>query len=39
MCIRDRFYIAVAFFVIAMIYYAAVCKKKNGTFLVEPEDQ
>lgn len=33
------FYIAVAFFVIAMIYYAAVCKKKNGTFLVEPEDQ
>lgn len=33
------FYIAVAFFVIAMIYYAAVCRKKNGTFLVEPEDQ
>ena len=33
------FYIAVAFFVIAMLYYAAVCKKKNGTFLVEPEDQ
>lgn len=33
------FYIAVAFFVVAMIYYAAVCKKKNGTFLVEPEDQ
>ncbi len=25
------FYIAVAFFVIAMLYYAAVCKKKNGT--------
>ena len=33
------FYIAVAIFVIAMLYYAAVCKKKNGTFLVEPEDQ
>ena len=33
------FYIAVAFFVLAMIYYAMVCKSKNGTFLVEPEDQ
>jgi ethanolamine permease len=33
------FYIAVAFFVLAIIYYAAVCRKKNGTFLVEPEDQ
>lgn len=33
------FYFAVAFFVIAIIYYIIVCKKKNGTFLVEPEDQ
>ncbi len=31
--------IAFGFFVVAMIYYAAACKNKNGTFLVEPEDQ
>ncbi len=31
------FYIAVAFFVIAMLYYAAVCKKKNGTFWLSPK--
>jgi ethanolamine permease len=33
------FYFAVGFFAIAIIYYASVCRKKNGTFLVEPEDQ
>jgi len=33
------FYFAVGFFAIAIIYYATVCRKKNGTFLVEPEDQ
>ena len=33
------FYFAVAFFVIAIVYYIVVCKSKNGTFLVEPEDQ
>lgn len=33
------FYFAVAFFVLAIIYYIIVCKNKNGTFLVEPEDQ
>ena len=33
------FYFAVGFFVIAIAYYAIACKKKNGTFLVEPEDQ
>ena len=31
--------IAFGFFVLAIIYYIVVCKKKNGTFLVEPEDQ
>ncbi len=31
--------IAFGFFVLAIIYYIAVCKNKNGTFLVEPEDQ
>jgi ethanolamine permease len=33
------FYFAVAFFVIAIAFYLIVCKNKNGTFLVEPEDQ
>ncbi len=31
--------IAFGFFVFAIVYYALACKNKNGTFLVEPEDQ
>lgn len=33
------FYFAVAFFALAIAYYVVSCRNKDGTFLVEPEDQ
>ncbi|MCR5176001.1 MAG: amino acid permease [Anaerovibrio sp.] len=33
------FYFAVAFFGAAILYYVLSCRHKDGTFLVEPEDQ
>jgi hypothetical protein len=33
------FYIALAFFALAILYYVLVCKKREGSFIVESTDQ
>lgn len=33
------FYFAVGFFVLAILYYLLSCRHKDGTFLVEPDEQ